>query len=187
MNEATQRLFFALWPDAATSNALTMLAQQVAVESGGRPTAPGNVHLTLAFLGDQPRRIARELSAAAARISAPSFDLVLDSVDSWRKNAIAWAGVQSVPPPLMELQQKIARSLLVSGLEAEERPFAVHVTLARRITVAVRHPLTPPLLWHVTAFALVVSEPDVAGARYRVLSSWPLAQRPHNDREVSQK
>jgi RNA 2',3'-cyclic 3'-phosphodiesterase len=183
MNEATQRLFFAVWPDAATSNALATLAQQVAVESGGRPTAPGNVHLTLAFLGDQPRRIARELSAAAARISAPSFDLVLDSVDSWRKNAIAWAGVQSVPPPLMELQQKIARSLSVSGLEAEERPFAVHVTLARRITVAVRHPLAPPLVWHVTAFALVVSEPDVAGARYRVLSSWPLLQQPRNDRE----
>jgi len=186
MNEATQRLFFALWPDAATSNALATLAQQIAVESGGRPTAPGNVHLTLAFLGDQPRRIARELSAAAARISAPSFDLVLDSVDSWRKNAIAWAGVQSVPPPLMELQQKIARSLLVIGLEAEERPFAVHVTLARRITVAVRHPLAPPLVWRVTAFALVVSEPDVAGARYRVLSSWPLAPRPHDDHE-SQK
>jgi len=175
MNEATQRLFFALWPDAATSNALATLAQQIAVESGGRPTAPGNVHLTLAFLGDQPRRIARELSAAAARISAPSFDLVLDSVDCWRKNAIAWAGAQSVPPPLMELQQKIARSLLVSGLEAEDRPFAVHVTLARRITVAVRRTLASPLVWHVTAFALVVSEPDGVGARYRVLSSWPLA------------
>ena len=187
MNEATQRLFFALWPDAATSDALATLAQQVAAESGGRPTAPGNVHLTLAFLGDQPRRIARELSAAAARISAPSFDLVLDSVDSWRKNAIAWAGVQSVPPPLVELQQKIARSLLVSGLEPEERPFAVHVTLARRITVAVRHPLAPPLVWHVTAFALVASELDAKGARYRVLSSWPLAQRPHDDRHVGQK
>jgi RNA 2',3'-cyclic 3'-phosphodiesterase len=85
------------------------------------------------------------------------------------------------------LQQKIARSLVVSGLEPEERPFAVHVTLARRITVAVRHPLAPPLLWRVTTFALVASELDSAGARYRVLSSWPLAQRPYNDREVGQK
>jgi RNA 2',3'-cyclic 3'-phosphodiesterase len=174
MNEATQRLFFALWPDASTSDALATLAQQVAAESGGRPTAPGNVHLTLAFLGDQPRRIARELSAAAARISAPSFDLVLDSVDSWHKSAIAWAGVKIVPLPLVELQQTIARSLQVSGLEPEERPFAVHVTLARRITAAVRHPLAPPLVWHVSAFALVASELDAAGARYRVLSSWPL-------------
>ena len=36
MSEATQRLFFALWPDAATSHALATLAQQVAAESGGR-------------------------------------------------------------------------------------------------------------------------------------------------------
>src|SRR5438105_7545917 len=186
MNEATQRLFFALWPDTATSDALATLSQQVAAECGGRPTAPGNVHLTLAFLGDQPRRIARELSAAAARISAPSFDLVLDSVDSRSKNAVASAGAQSVPPPLAELQQKITRSLLASGLEPEERPFAVHVTLARRITLAVKHPLAP-LVWHVTTFALVASELDPAGARYRVLSSWPLARRPHDDREVGQK
>ena len=41
MNEATQRLFFALWPDPATSDALATLAQQVAAESGGRPTASG--------------------------------------------------------------------------------------------------------------------------------------------------
>ena len=187
MNEATQRLFFALWPDASTADALATLAQQVAAESGGRPTAPGNVHVTLAFLGDQPRRIARELSAAAARISAPAFDLVLDRVDAWRKSAIAWAGVQSVPPPLVELHQALTRSLVVSGLEPDERPFAVHVTLARRISGVVRRPLAPPLVWHVTAFALVASELDATGARYRVLSSWPLAQRPHDDYEVGQK
>jgi len=175
MNEKKQRLFFALWPDASTAAALSTLAQQVAAESGGRSTAPGNVHVTLAFLGDQPRRIARELSAVAARISAPAFDLVLDRVDSWRKNAIAWAGVPSVPPPLVELHQAIARALLVSGLEPDERPFAVHVTLARHISTAVRRPLAPPLVWHVTAFALVASELDATGARYRVLSSWQLA------------
>src|ERR1700693_2974028 len=184
MNEATQRLFFALWPDAFTVDALATLAQQVAAESGGRPTAPGNVHVTLAFLGDQPRRIARELSAAAAKISGPAFDLVLDRVDSGPKSAIAWVGAQSVPQPLVELHQAIARSLLVSGLEPDERPFAVHVTLARRISAVVRRPLAPPLVWHVTAFTLVASEPDATGARYRVLSSWPLAQRPHDDREV---
>ena len=143
--------------------------------------------MTLACLGDQPRRIARELSAAAARISAPAFDLVLDRVDSWRKSAIAWAGAQSVPPPLVELNQAVTRALLVSGLDPDQRPFAVHVTLARHIEAVVRRTLAPPLAWHVTAFALVASELDATGARYRVLSSWPLAQRPHDDREVGRK
>jgi 2'-5' RNA ligase len=174
MDETTQRLFFALWPDASASDALATLAQQVAVESGGRPTAPGNVHVTLAFLGDQPRRIARELSAAAARISATPFDLVFDRVDSWRKSSIAWAGVQGVPAPLAAMHQAITRSLRVSGLVPDERPFDVHVTLARRTVTPVRRPIAPPLVWHVTAFALVASELDTAGARYRVLSGWPL-------------
>src|ERR1700716_2617420 len=111
MNEATQRLFFALWPDAPTSDALATLAQQVAAESGGRPTPPGNAHATLAFLGDQPRRGARELSPAAARIAAPAFELVFDRLGCWRKSEIAWAGVQSVPPPLLELHQDINRLL----------------------------------------------------------------------------
>jgi hypothetical protein len=70
MNEANQRLFFALWPDASMAEALATLAQQVAAESGGRPTAPGHVHVTLAFLGDQPRRIARELSAGGSNFGA---------------------------------------------------------------------------------------------------------------------
>ena len=174
MHDTKQRLFFALWPDALTSGALSTIAQEVAAESGGRATAPGNIHLTLAFLGDQPDAIARDLSAAAGRISAPAFDLVFDKVESWRKTAIAWAGVRSVPPPLVALHDSVARLLLATEIESDSRPFAVHVTLARRVVTAVRRPLAPPLTWHVAAFALVASELSPAGARYRVLSSWPL-------------
>jgi RNA 2',3'-cyclic 3'-phosphodiesterase len=174
MQEATQRLFFALWPDASVADALATLAQEIGAESGGRAMPAGNVHLTLAFLGEQPGSIARELCRAAARISSPAFDLVLDRVDSWRKNAVAWAGVRSVPPPLVALHQAIGRSLVDCGLAPETRPFAVHVTLARRISIEVRRPLAPPLAWHATGFALVASELAATGARYRVLSRWPL-------------
>jgi RNA 2',3'-cyclic 3'-phosphodiesterase len=176
MDDATQRLFFALWPDAATSGALAALAQEVAIESGGRPTAPGNAHVTLAFIGGQPSRIATELGAAAARISAPAFDLVFDRVESWRKSAIAWAGVRSVPAPLVELHQAVSRLLPACGIEPDDRPLTVHLTLARRIETSVRRPLAPSLTWRVTAFALVASELSAAGARYRVLSSWPLVR-----------
>src|SRR6185295_16966188 len=113
------------------SVALATLAQQAAAESGGRPASPDQVHVTLAFLGDQPRRVARELSAAAARISALPFDLVFDHVGCWRKSAIAWAGVHSVPPALAELHEAVTRALRASGLEPDARPFAVHVTLVR--------------------------------------------------------
>jgi 2'-5' RNA ligase len=64
--------------------------------------------------------------------------------------------------------------LQASGLQPEERPLAVHVTLARHAAAVVRHPIAPALAWHVGAFALVASELSTEGARYRVVSSWPL-------------
>ncbi len=174
MSEATQRLFFALWPDVPVSDALTLLAHQVAAESGGRATAPGNIHLTLAFLGEQPASIARALSDAAAQISAPAFDLVFDRVGSWRKSEVAWAGVRSVPPELVSLHESIGGTLRANGLMPDVRPLSVHVTLARRISSAVRRPLGTLLTWHLTEFALVASELTAAAPRYRILSRWPL-------------
>ena len=176
MSEETQRIFFALWPDASIAGALAALARDVAIESGGRPIAAGNAHLTLAFLGNQPVGVARDLSASASRIAVPAFDLAVDRVESWRKNEIAWAGVQSVPPQLTALHGAIAGSLLAVGIEPEDRPFSAHITLARRTERSVQRSLSPPLLWHATAFALVASELSAAGARYRILSRWPLCK-----------
>jgi RNA 2',3'-cyclic 3'-phosphodiesterase len=175
VSEATQRVFFALWPDTSIAEALATLARDVAAQSGGRPIAAANVHLTLAFLGDQSAGVVRELSASASRISIPAFDLVVDRVESWRKNAIAFAGVQALPPPLVALHGAIAGSLRAIGIEPEDRPFSAHVTLARRIETSVQRILAPPLMWRASAFALVASELSAVGARYRVLSSWPLA------------
>jgi 2'-5' RNA ligase len=177
MSGATQRLFFALWPDASTSDALAALAREVAAESGGRATPSGNLHLTLAFLGDQPSRVVRELSAAADRFSVPAFELVFDRVECWRKNALAWAGVQSVPAPLVELHRAVNGVLKANGIEPDDRQFAVHVTLVRRVEALVRRQIEPPLAWHVSTLALVASELSAAGARYRVLSSWSLIAR----------
>ncbi len=174
MSEATQRIFFALWPDASIAGALAALARDTAAESGGRPVDAGNLHLTLAFLGNQPAGLVRELGARASRISLPAFDLVVDRVESWRRNAIAFAGVRSVPPALAALHRAVAGSLQEAGLAPEERPFSAHVTLARRIERSVQRPLASPLVWHAASFALVASELSAAGARYRVLSSWPL-------------
>ena len=41
----TLRLFFALWPDAATRTIIGELARQVAAESHGRAVASDNIHV----------------------------------------------------------------------------------------------------------------------------------------------
>ena len=57
----TQRLFLALWPDPATAAALAVLARDVAEHAHGKATPPENIHLTLAFLGNQPSAIVPDL------------------------------------------------------------------------------------------------------------------------------
>jgi len=54
MSDATIRLFFALWPDDATRRALAACASAVVAQTGGREVAAGNLHLTLAFIGERP-------------------------------------------------------------------------------------------------------------------------------------
>jgi RNA 2',3'-cyclic 3'-phosphodiesterase len=175
MDDATQRLFFALWPEQPTAAAFAALAQDAVAECGGRATASDNLHLTLAFLGDQPSRIAHQLTLAAGHISSPAFDLVFDRVGSWRKSEIIWAGVQNAPASLTALRSALARALAASGIALDDR-FAVHVTLARRADAITGRALTVPITWRVNAFALVASELSSTGPRYRVLSRWPLAK-----------
>src|SRR5947199_233573 len=72
----TLRLFFALWPDAATRTIIGELARQVAAESHGRAVASDNIHVTLAFLGTQPVASVPELrSLAAARLEDPGMTM----------------------------------------------------------------------------------------------------------------
>ncbi len=156
MADPKLRLFFALWPDPQTRASLAALAQRVAVETGGRATAPDNVHLTLAFLGAQPRDSATELIARAGAIDASPFVLTLDHIDCWRKNAIAWLGASEIPPALASLRESLLASLAPLRIADEARPFAVHVTLARKVTSLLRRRLPAPIAWPVDGLALVV-------------------------------
>ena len=168
------RLFFGLAPDTSTRAALTQWACDVAIETNGRPTPAANLHLTLAFLGDRPPAMLPRLEHAAARVRGAAFVLTLDRMGAWRKSGIAWAGASAVPPGLVELQAGLAAELSAIGVVLEERPFAAHVTLARRASAGHARPMTPPLHWPVGDFALFVSEPSRGGVAYRTLASWLL-------------
>jgi 2'-5' RNA ligase len=132
MPETTLRLFFALWPDPATRAAIAALARDVGRETGGRAVTPENVHLTLVFLGEQPAEIVPKLCASAAAVELSAFRLALDEVDCWRKTGIAWLGASETPAALAALHGGLARALASLGIALEARPFAPHLTLARR-------------------------------------------------------
>jgi len=166
------RLFFALEPAEDALQALAVAAAAVARETGGRPMPPGKIHLTLAFLGDvpQPRIADAEAAADAARV-AP-FTLVLDRLGTFRRAGIAWAGASQPDPALLRLQGTLAAQLGARGFALEPRPFAPHVTLARKVEGALRDPAFEPFGWRVSDFALVQS--DLATGRYETLRRWAL-------------
>ncbi len=174
MADKTLRLFFALWPDETIRSALAALAQEVIVETGGRGVTPENIHLTLAFLGEQPARLVTKIDARSAA-ATPRFQLALDELGCWAKSGIAWLGASTMPAELAKLAQGIVLALAAIGLEGDERPFAAHVSLARRIVRPLRPRVIQPIVWSVDSFALVSSEPAANGRDYRVVRKWLLA------------
>jgi len=132
-NGAALRTFFALWPDAGARDALSALAGEIAARTRGRAPAAGNLHLTLAFLGDVvPARLAvlRAIGAAVAA-AVPRFALVFDRVGAFGEAGIAWAGASAPPRELERLAQLLQVALTNEGFPIERRPFHPHVTLAR--------------------------------------------------------
>src|SRR5271167_1737069 len=126
-----QRVFFALWPDAPMQAMLAALAREIARESGGRPTAPDLIHLTLAFLGEQQADRVDTLRRVGAGIRARTFTLTLDAVGGFPRTGIAWLGSNAPQPDLAALQGELAAALRVDGFAIDERPYAPHLTLAR--------------------------------------------------------
>jgi RNA 2',3'-cyclic 3'-phosphodiesterase len=171
--DTTLRLFFALWPDPETRAALGALARDVARETGGRAVAVDNVHLTLAFLGEQPADIVPNLCASAVVVEFAPFRLTLDEVGCFAKTGVAWLGAGATPRELIALQAALAHTLVRLGIALDPRPFAPHLTLSRRIEGTVQRRLPQPVVWNVASFALVASELDRSGARYRVVDAWP--------------
>jgi 2'-5' RNA ligase len=175
MADAALRVFFALWPDAPLRAALAELASEVARTTRGRPTAPGNVHLTLAFLGAQSADRIGVLRALAERVGGSPFAVALDEIGSFPRAGIAWLGASAPQAQLVALQERLTRGLREHGFVVDERPYAPHLTLARRARGSIRRSLPNPIHWRVTSFALVASETGRSGPVYRTIAEWPLA------------
>lgn len=161
------RLFYALWPDQATRSALMHLQSGVV----GRRIPPGNLHLTLAFLGMQSSALLPQLEHILSQLASPAIELVLDSLGYFPKHRIAWTGMQQVPEPLEALQQALTTALLQHriGFDQQSR-FKPHITLARAAQLPA-DTTCPPIIWRADHIALVQSTTRADGPQYRVLAS----------------
>jgi len=172
---ATQRLFFALWPDARARARLARLAAEVAHHAQGRAPRAESLHVTVAFLGPvAAERLPGVLRAGEAAVAGVDpFDLVLERMGG-TAYGIAWLAPDAVPEPLRTLHERLAAALEMAGFPRERRMFRPHVTLARDCARAAQRGAIAPISWTTRRLALVASTPAAGGSRYRDVASWPL-------------
>lgn len=170
----TLRLFFALWPDDATRDALNRTGKWLHRHWGGRRMRADTLHITLAFLGSIPIEQLDTLFACADTVKTGAFELILDQAGYWRHNRIGWLGANETPPQYSELVGALNAALQGAGFTVDARPHVPHVTLLRN-TAGGEVPGCTPVRWPVSGFALAVSSTETDGARYEVIRRWPLA------------
>lgn len=137
------RLFLAVLPDERVRDGLCQTQREVApLLERGRPTARGNLHLTLVFLGmcDAGEREAAERALRVACGQSRSFSLVLGGVGVFerrRGGGVVWQGVADGPglQGLVRLQASLVQALSDQGL-GDRLPdtatrFRPHITLFR--------------------------------------------------------
>jgi 2'-5' RNA ligase len=171
----TRRLFFALWPDATTRECLTQALRGI-VPAQARATHSNDLHLTLVFLGSLDASTQHCAEQAAALVRVEPFTLTLDKLGHWPGPRILWLGAAHCPDALLELVTGLHRALQPCKIKPDERPYQPHLTFARKVHAAAALPaLSAPIEWRVSSFALAESQPRSDGARYRVLTTRPLA------------
>ena len=163
-----KRLFFAIWPPAEAAEALAQWAEEVHGLSGGRRTTAGNIHLTLAFLGQaEPARAI----AAARRVKGERHRLPIETAKSI--NHMVWVGPREMPAALAALHASLVMELFREEFILERRPFAAHVTLIRKARGSVL-PAAPAIDWPVNEFVLMSSSLSPRGPTYTPLERFSL-------------
>lgn len=177
---ATDRLFFAVFPDADSAERIARLAQQLRGEHDlkGRPLALGRFHVTLHHLGDyvgvRPDIVAMA-DAAAAAVSMPPFNVLFDCAASFsstpRNRPFVLRGGDGLAA-LMAFQQALGMAMKRTGLGCQVKSgYTPHVTLLYDDRCVTRQAVDP-IRWTVREFVLVHS---LLGRSLHVpIARWPL-------------
>ena len=174
------RLFLALWPDAPLGARLAAYRDAWRWPAGTKPVTDATLHLTLHFIGALARHRLPPLTAALCAV--PVAEIVLRPADAevWR-GGIAVLRIEG-NDALAELHERLGAVLTSAGIALDPRPFAAHVTLARKAARAEPPAKRPTFAWRATSFVLVESIPGGA-ARYEVLSRFGAARQARSERD----
>lgn len=103
---------------------------------GVRLTNNDKLHLTIAFVGEQPDKLQGDLTRiiqeAVQNISpftiTPAY---IDGFPNLHHAQVFWAGVKGDTDKLMVLRERIKDGLISLGLEPDERRYTPHISIAK--------------------------------------------------------
>lgn len=201
--DAPWRVFLAVaLPEAAREAVAGEVGRLKPLDWPVRWTDPDNAHLTLHFLGEQPRERVELLRLGLPAVVAAheAFALRTGNLGAFpnvRRPRVLWLGLFGPTHRLEALHADLGATLRELGFDAPEEPFHPHVTLGRvrnegTKTVALRDlpeamrrtladPATgvmagpPAAPVPVAAVELVRSHLGREGARYETVARFPLA------------
>lgn len=172
------RLFFALWPRDKLRAELAAMAAGAASCIDGQPVPPGNLHVTLAFLGMVAGSELAALIEIGGSVAWPTVPLTFDRFEYWQKPRVLVAMPTDNPAAGRAIVDGLWTRLERRGHVREARPWQPHLTLMRRIRRQPSRDL--PSAARVEArgrdwrLALVESTSHREGPRYKPLAEWPL-------------
>ena len=167
----------ALWEDylAGVSRDLASLAQGVSW------VKPGNLHLTIRFLGDLGEsgaaRVGDAVERGCAAVAAPLAALGhLGGFPSLDRPRVVWIGIARGESELLDLGRQVNAAIDAAGFDRADKPFRPHLTLGRvregaRGLDALRayRPPPPPPTAILDRIVVMKSDLHPTGSRYTAL------------------
>ena len=154
------RLFIAVNFNDDTKKGLLALRDELRAKSErGRFSAPENLHLTLAFLGESSADQAAAAKSAMDFAVFSPFSVIIDRVGRFKRAGgdIWWAGVRE-SKPLVGLQRGLTEKLITAGFTLDRRKYSPHITLGREIDTDLQPKMIEPIGETVNSIELMKSE-----------------------------
>ena len=192
-DRADLRVFVALrLPETAIGQVveLTERLRKAISFTGCRPrwVAGSGIHLTLAFLGNQPRtrvdEVAAMLADLAQRETTHRLELRrLGVFPHWRRPSVLWVGVRDRSHRLADMHRELNQRLAAARFAVDRRPFQPHITIARFRNyvdlsaverLVFQHSTFRTAIFNADALVLYQSILRPEGAEYVPLTTYPL-------------
>lgn len=131
------RLFFGIpLPDPLREPVMELSRELRRTELRASWVPAENLHFTLKFLGDLPAERTEPLVNAAREAVAgvPAFSITLARLGAFpgvRRPRVLWVGGDPSSVAAVELGRRLDAIAVAFGVPAEQRPLALHMTLAR--------------------------------------------------------